>query len=51
MALAFLVSGVVPCAIGVGAGTPKLGAFGCGTSRAESEAILRGSAQGGCAAW
>ena len=30
MALAFLVNGIVPCAIGVGAGTPKLGAFGVG---------------------
>ena len=46
MALAFLVNGIVPCAIGVGAGTPKLGAFGVGPSLAESEAILRGSAQG-----
>ena len=29
MALAFLVNGIVPCAIG-SAGTPKLGAFGVG---------------------
>ena len=28
MALASLVSGIVPCAIGVGAGTPKVGASG-----------------------
>ena len=30
MAPASLASGIVPCVIGVGAGTPKLGAFGVG---------------------